>query len=100
MISHLGTLRRDALRSTGGRLRYAYISLGVIRLLFFDGLFFFFGLGDYYISRARAEPACGAPVAKNSTKNQKSKTDIFSVLLITFFGRFLVRGVQKHDFLK
>jgi hypothetical protein len=29
--------------------------------------------------------------------DQKPKTDFFPIVLITFLGRFSVRGVQKHD---
>jgi hypothetical protein len=29
--------------------------------------------------------------------DKKSKTDFFSILVYHVFGRFLVRGVQKHD---
>jgi hypothetical protein len=29
--------------------------------------------------------------------DKKSQTDFFSIFFITFFGRFSVRGVQKHD---
>jgi hypothetical protein len=39
--------------------------------------------------------SCRKPFTKKSTK--KSQTDFFSIFFYHVFGRFSVRGVQKHE---
>jgi hypothetical protein len=52
------------------------------------------GVKRHYRKRF-AKKFCRKVFQKKSTK--KSKTDFFSIFFYHVFGRFSVRGVQKHD---